>query len=166
MIICRDCLISKGSCEYYITNKSTGQLRSECKSCSKIRNLPSRIKNRKKASDQKKIYRIENVEKIRESNRLYNINNRDKIKIYQRKHLKENPEYYRNRSAQRRYKSTRATIYQHQKQEIRLFYKNCPLGYHVDHIIPLKGSTVSGLHCLENLQYLPSMENLKKGNKF
>lgn len=52
------------------------------------------------------------------------------------------------------------------KQAILDFYANCPEGCVVDHIIPLKGQNVSGLHIETNLQYLSIEDNTLKSNKF
>lgn len=49
---------------------------------------------------------------------------------------------------------------------IREIYVKRPDDCHVDHIIPLRGKLVSGLHVPENLQYLPALLNMKKHNTY
>ncbi len=39
-------------------------------------------------------------------------------------------------------------------------------GFHIDHVIPLQGDLVSGLHVENNLQQLTVKENCQKSNKY
>jgi hypothetical protein len=56
---------------------------------------------------------------------------------------------------------------------IRKFYdemhrltRETGIQHHVDHVLPLCGMNISGLHVAENLRVLPGPENLAKGSKF
>jgi len=42
--------------------------------------------------------------------------------------------------------------------------KETGIKYSVDHIIPLKGRSASGLHVPWNIQIIPIKENMQKGN--
>lgn len=74
--------------------------------------------------------------------------------------------YYRSRmnEAWARYTAKRKdqTPYDADIGAMQEFYRNCPEGYEVDHIIPI---SKGGLHTLENLQYLTIGENRRKSNK-
>jgi hypothetical protein len=82
---------------------------------------------------------------------------------------------YINLQAVKRYaaevKRTPSWLNDGQLFEIETIYNYCSslrrigLDYHVDHIVPLRGKTVSGLHVPWNLQVMPAKDNLAKGNR-
>lgn len=109
---------------------------------------------------------MKNHQKILEDQQLFREQNREEYNRYHREYYDKNKETripYLNAHRKGRLRS--ATPAWANLAAIRQMYVNCPEGHHVDHIIPLRGKDVSGLHVLENLQYLPAKENLKKGNK-
>jgi hypothetical protein len=100
--------------------------------------------------------------KIKHNAEYYALNKDRYHKIYIEVHRAE----YNARNAQRRAQKLNATPFWADLNKIKEFYKSCPEGYHVDHIVPLQGVNVCGLHVIENLQYLTVEDNLRKSNKF
>ena len=74
--------------------------------------------------------------------------------------------YKRKYQANYRAEFANRTVSWANKNIIAAIYNNCPEGYQVDHIIPLNGKLVSGLHVENNLQYLTKRDNLEKSNKY
>lgn len=114
--------------------------------------------------------------------RLFNIEERQKWRIarpeyskqYAKNHAKEKPEQYAAKAAKRR-----ATILQRtpqwdadahlivaKYQVAAMLSRETGEPYHVDHIIPLQGKYVSGLHVFSNLRVIPGSDNVKKSNKY
>lgn len=71
----------------------------------------------------------------------------------------------RRKSIAKRWQIRIATPKWGDKAAVNRFLDGCPEGHHLDHILPLRGKTVCGLHVLENLQYLPAQDNIRKSNK-
>lgn len=89
-------------------------------------------------------------------------------KCYQKRYSKENRGAFRATVARRRASKIKATPSWLNPTDfiiIKHLYDSCPEGYHVDHIVPLRGKTVCGLHVPWNLRVIPAEENLSKGNR-
>ena len=125
--------------------------------------------NQQKYRDTKKKYYIQNRDWYNEFSRNYHYTNHEYSLKRAQRWKENNREKYiaKNRyyaSLQRVRKKNATLLGQHQS-EMKAIYRNCPEGYEVDHITPLNGKEVCGLHVPWNLQYLPARENRKKSNK-
>lgn len=160
MKTCTKCNETKPVSEYYKSKLGKGGLRANCKSCSNEFYYEYCKKNPEKINSQRREYWHKNPEKCRQ----YNL-----------KWSKNNPDKKASMGAKRRAKSLNATpkwLTQSQINIIEAFYtassrlsKCIGIPHEVDHIIPLQGPGVSGLHVPWNLQILPASINRSKGNK-
>ena len=118
-----------------------------------------RKNNKSRSAAYNKEYYSKNRDSIIESVCLWQSENKDKTRLYKSK----------NKAAR---KGNVISLTPEQESAISDFYwlaKDLEAitgePYHVDHIIPLQGKNVCGLHVIWNLQYLTPEENLRKGNK-
>ena len=146
---CKKCQEIKDLNEFRLRN--TGQYRRECKKCERVyikKYTQDKVKNNKNFHKEK-----------------YQKNRKNCIASVI-KYQKRNPKKVNYRNSLYRAKKLMATPAWADLEEIKNIYKNCPTGFEVDHIIPLQGINVCGLHVESNLQYLTQSENRKKSNKF
>jgi hypothetical protein len=81
---------------------------------------------------------------------------------------KSSPDVRRRENARKALREKRlalATPSWADRAALTAFMASKPDGHHLDHVLPLRGNTVCGLHVLENLQYLPADQNLAKSNR-
>jgi hypothetical protein len=173
------------------THRSDG-LEPRCKKCEKERKHQIYIADPEKEFKRKKlqvarnpekearrqaIYRQNNIEKVTDRNKRYKQLNAEKEAKRNRNWAQKHPDKCNATSAKRRATKLNATplwLTEEQLAEIKEFYilakelqwlsdPTDPL--QVDHIIPLQGENVCGLHVPWNLQILPKSLNCTKSNK-
>jgi len=127
-----------------------------------------RENNKSKEKARKINYEAENSKAISIRKANYYRENKEKI-------LKRCSDWAKNNKGKQRAKTARGrvaklkrsmNISDFDRKLIKLIYDNCPKGHEVDHIIPLQGKIVSGLHTPRNLQYLTVEDNRRKGNNY
>ena len=188
--ICKNCK-NLSEAEYRKTHKKEIAARGKTQRDKNPDYMKNWIQNNKEkhAKIQKKS-KDKNREKIRKDGLEYYYNNREHQLALAKKRRDENPEKEQargrkfrqenkgsvnNRCARRRSKKAKATPIWSTKEdslEIKTFYieaarltKETGIRYDVDHILPINGKTISGLHVHWNLQILPRNLNVRKGNR-
>ena len=94
-------------------------------------------------------------------------------KVNHKEHYSKNAGYYRNKASARKATKLNATPSWANLEQIKRIYSTCAnitkrtgIEHHVDHIIPLQGENVCGLHVENNLAIIPAKMNLQKSNKY
>ena len=132
-------------------------------------------RNKKRISEYKHQWYLNNKERVAERNFLNRLANKEKKKEYDKARHNANPEIAKIARLKRRLSEKQAipSWYESQRDKIHTIYKKRDelsklwgIELHVDHIIPLRGKLVSGLHCWDNLQLLEASINLSKSNTF
>ena len=117
----------------------------------------------------------QNRDKYRAMFNEWQRNNPDKTKTYTRKYLDKNQgkrnlwtANYRQAKDERMpdWLNDGHLLEMESVYEYCSALRKCGLDYHVDHIVPLRGTIVSGLHVPWNLQVITGTENMSKGNKY
>ena len=174
--ICTNCNTEQESPMFYKDISKKDGLHPWCKNCWKTRS---------------KIYYEKNKSRIAKIQQKYFNNNKDKILILSKERAKRkywedpikararvlayvaaNPLKNTMRAAANRAALLRATPPWFNSKQVQDVYelakefREAGINVHVDHIVPLKGRTVCGLHVFQNLRVCLADVNIKKNNKF
>ena len=157
---CSECKIYKTVTEFARSSSSIDGLQPVCKICHNF------------AMQE---YRKSNRDKVNDLSRIRYASNAESQKAHVKKWESENLEKVRAKSARRRAAKLHRTppwLTELHHQQIQIFYdaaadltKEFGIPVEVDHVVPLQGKNVSGLHVPWNLQVITKRENLIKGNR-
>jgi hypothetical protein len=175
-MICTKCGQYKPESEFRKDLRHKNGLQSHCKNCQ---------------NEQGKIWRNNNKERKRAMGHAYYKKNQEKIKNRALLQIRKNPEGNRRKVSEWKKKNPGKVAAQIAKREaaeinrtpkwlcqndfelmetyydLAHYLTECTdIKWNVDHIIPLQGKNISGLHVPENLRVIPAQENYIKNNRY
>lgn len=128
-----------------------------------------------KNAERTRKWREENKASISERMDAWRIENKDRLSAQKRVYYRENKKIFFANNARRRARKLSATVLWDLELtdfvEMEAFDLACKrnkvtgIEWDVDHMLPLHGVEVSGLHVWNNLQVIPSKLNNRKKNK-
>jgi hypothetical protein len=190
---CKACKEVKSLSEFRHAKDRKGlmQARNQCKTCERKASLEYETLNREKRRQEKRDFYQNNLEKeLQRKKDAYARNtekekarsarwrdkNREYLREKDRQDAKERPAYFCYKTQKRHAAKLQRTpkwLTAEQLKDIQTEYelsawcsKVMGIKYNVDHIVPLQGKTVCGLHVPWNLRVIPASDNFKKSNKF
>lgn len=177
---CNKCNKEKLFSEFDKNKSQKDGYQSQCKICvktyQKIYREAHKDKSRKYALEYYDVNRIKLKALSKEHYELNKENTKVQKQEYNRKWRLKNLARLAAKSSKRRALKLRATpkwLTEEHYAQIEGFYRQSRElklltgeEYHVDHIVPLQGENVCGLHVPWNLQVITAKENLSKYNKF
>jgi hypothetical protein len=171
---CTRCNITKPLVAYGKNKAILDGHKSRCRECEREAAAQWRKDNPERAKAAGRRYEAAHPERKKEKLRKWREVNRDNP-VQKRKAVKratawarKNPHRAGAHKARHRAAKIGATPSWARREEMAAIYETARAlgpGFHVDHIIPLQGETVCGLHCEANLQIIPSSVNIAKRNR-
>lgn len=150
-----------------------------CTECEKGKQKEALREWRKKNPEKNTIQRKHQAEAYREKLNncpQYREENRTQIRQNAKKWREENKGKKNTDTAKRRAAKLQRIpkwLTKEEKGRISCYYQLAAMrtresgfDWHVDHIVPLRGDSVSGLHVPWNLRVIPAQENMSKGNRY
>lgn len=155
MKFCNRCKISKEFTEFHKRSSKSSGHRGICIECYRIVTNAAYIKNPRVllSPAQKRINRLASLKKCRQKTKAKNA---AKEALRRAHKLNATPKWL---------SSFQLDSIKNYYDAAEYFRETFGDSIEVDHIIPLKGENVSGLHVPWNLQLLPKLQNMKKGNR-
>lgn len=165
--VCSRCKQAKSTELFHKNRNRSFGVHEYCKECRKQENP--------QAAKRSKLNYQNNKEVLLEKMAAYYQQNKESKQAYGKEHYRNNKIKYVNKAAKRRAQMLLATpkwVSEEEEFFILEAYELAALRtkvtgfkWEVDHYYPLKGKTVCGLHCIENLQVIPKTLNNKKRNQ-